>query len=77
MSTTPLAAEVLSVGTLTGQAQAQLKALSAALALVSTSYVSAGTTDLSHALGANIASLNNVLVYYTNYFAVLNGNATS
>ena len=77
MSTTPLAAEVLSVGILTGQAQAQLKALSAAIALVSTNYVSAGTTDLSHALGANIASLNNILVYYTNYFAVLNGNATS
>ena len=77
MSTTPLAAEVLSVGTLTGQAQAQLRALSAALALVSTNYAAAGTTDLSHALGANIASLNNLLLYYTNYFGVLNGNATS
>ena len=80
MSTTPLAAEVLSVGTLTGQAQAQLKALSAALALVSTSIVADGTTstaDLSNSFITNLNSMSNILAYYQNYFAVLNGNATS
>lgn len=76
----PLAAEVLGVGNATATAQAQLRALSAAIALVSTSIVADGTTstaDLSNAFITNINALSNILAYYQNYFAVLNGNATS
>jgi hypothetical protein len=76
--TTPLAAEVLGVGNATATAQAQLKALSAAIALVSTNVNgSTGTIDLSNAFIANINALSSILQYYQVAFANLNGNATS
>ena len=76
----PLAAEVLGVGNATATAQAQLRALSAAIALVSTGIVAAGsssTADLSNAFITNINALSSILAYYQVAFANLNGNATS
>ena len=76
----PTTAEILAVENATATAQKQLTALSAALALVSTNYTTAGSTttvDLSGTIAANINALSNVLGYYQVLFANLNGNAIS
>ncbi len=76
----PLSAAVLAVQNSTAQAQANLRALSAAIALVSTNITADGSTstaDLSNSFSANLNALSNILNYYQVYFANLNGNATS
>ena len=76
----PTATQTTAMGIAVANAQGQLKALSAALALVSTSYVTAGastTEDLTGAFVANVNALSSVLSYYQVAFANLNGNATS
>jgi hypothetical protein len=77
---TPLAVNVLAAQNSVANAQKQLTALSAAIALVSTSLVADGSTstaDLSLVFKSNVDALSNVLAFYQGYFAVLNGNATS
>ena len=78
--TQPSTTQTVAMGVAVATAQKQLSALSAAIALVSTNYVTAGastTEDLAGSFVANVNAMSNVLTYYQNYFAVLNGNATS
>lgn len=76
----PTTAQILAVENATAAAQKQLAALSAAIALVSTNYTTAGastTVDLAGGIASNITALSNILGYYQVLFANLNGNATS